>query len=196
MKTYSTKAAAKKGAVRQELDVTNLEFLQNEEGRWYWEQPTAEEPVIGDFVHCPHCGVHLDNGARDNECDWNEFLDGHFHVNNKDDYIALMTAVKHQFNCLGCGEDFGPEVTLTIREAGTGIKIEKDRPEQNGIVRPSVGGKCRAIWDACDALYAKGTMPMPKVIKELAQANGWNENNAVIEMYQWRKFNGIIGRQK
>jgi hypothetical protein len=123
MKTYSTKAAAKKGAVRQELDVTTLEFHQNEEGRWYWE-------------------------------------------------------------------------IVRVEESGTGIKIEKDRPEQNGIRRPSAGGKCRAIWDACDALHANGAMPMPKVIKELAQENGWNENNAVIEMYQWRKFHGIIGRQK
>ena len=31
-----------------------------------------------------------------------------------------------------------------------GLKIEKNREEQNGIKRPSVGGKCRAIWDALD----------------------------------------------
>lgn len=24
----------------------------------------------------------------------------------------------------------------------------------------------------------------------------WNENNALIELYQWRKFNGITGRQQ
>lgn len=147
MKTYSTKAAAKKGAVRQELDVTSLEFLQNEEGRWYWEEVKAEAPV---------------------------------------EEMASFVVDSETFSAEG----------IEQTETGTGIKIEKDRPEQNGIVRPSVGGKCRAIWDACDALHAKGTMPMPKVIKELAQANGWNENNAVIEMYQWRKFNGIIGRQK
>jgi hypothetical protein len=82
-------------------------------------------------------------------------------------------------------------------QPGVGIKIEKDRPEQNGIVRPSVGGKCRAIWDFCDSFYAsQGRLPMPKEMKQAAQDNGWNENNAVIEMYQWRKFNGYIGRQK
>ena len=148
MKTYSTKAAAKKGAVRQELDVTSLEFLQNEEGRWYWAAVEEE--------------------------------------------MATFTVDSDTFSAEGIEQ---PEDGV-VSEAGTGIKIEKDRPEQNGIVRPSVGGKCRAIWDACDALHAKGTMPMPKVIKELAQENGWNENNAVIEMYQWRKFNGIIGRHK
>jgi hypothetical protein len=74
--------------------------------------------------------------------------------------------------------------------------IEKDRPEQNGIRRPSAGGKCRAIWDACDTMQSEGGMPAPKTIKALAGERGWNVNNAIIEMYQWRKFNGIAGRQK
>jgi hypothetical protein len=29
----------------------------------------------------------------------------------------------------------------------------------------------------------------------MAAANGWNPNNASIEFYQWRKFNGITGRK-
>ncbi len=78
----------------------------------------------------------------------------------------------------------------------TGIKIEKNRDEQNGIKRPSAGGKCRQVWDACDELYSEGAMPMPDVIKILSDRKGWNVNNALIEMYQWRKFHGIRGRQK
>ena len=31
----------------------------------------------------------------------------------------------------------------------TGLIIEKNRPEQNGVKRPSAGGLCRAVWDAC-----------------------------------------------
>ena len=31
-------------------------------------------------------------------------------------------------------------------------------------------------------------------VKAIAEANGWNPNNASIEYYQWRKFNGITGR--
>lgn len=76
--------------------------------------------------------------------------------------------------------------------AGTGLKIEKDRPEQNGIKRPSAGGKCRAIWDALDEYRAEtGELPTSKTVKELAADSGWNPNNASIEYYQWRKFNGI-----
>lgn len=74
----------------------------------------------------------------------------------------------------------------------TGLKIEKDRPEQHGIKRPSIGGKCRAIWDALDEYRAEtGELPTSKTVKELAADSGWNPNNASIEYYQWRKYNGI-----
>ena len=80
---------------------------------------------------------------------------------------------------------------------GTGLKIEKDRPEQNGVKRPSAGGMCRAVWDYCDATRTPdGTAPTVKQVKEYAVTQGWNENNASIEYYQWRKFNGITGRAK
>lgn len=137
MKTYSTKAAAKKGAKRQELDMTSLEFLQNDEDRWYWQEPQSEDKV--------------------------ELKPAH-------------------------GDEFGVQ-------PGKGIKIEKDRQEQNGITKPSIGGKCRAIWDACDLEYASNNVPAVKRIKEIAVENGWNVNNAVIEYYQWRKFHGLTGRQ-
>lgn len=80
-----------------------------------------------------------------------------------------------------------------VKVFGKGIKIEKNRAEQNGIKKPSVGGKCRAVWDECDRLLNanNGIIPMPKALKEWALTNGYNENNAVIELYQWRKFMGF-----
>jgi hypothetical protein len=78
---------------------------------------------------------------------------------------------------------------------GTGLKIEKDREERNGVKRPSAGGKCRAIWDALDAVVAStGNQPTSQLVKGLAAEQGWNPSNASIEFYQWRKFNGIKGR--
>lgn len=77
-----------------------------------------------------------------------------------------------------------------------GMKIEKDREEKNGVKRPSVGGMCRAVWDALDAILATGKNPEAKDVKALATEKGWNQNNASIELYQWRKFNGIQGRSK
>jgi hypothetical protein len=86
-------------------------------------------------------------------------------------------------------------VTTKPVQVVPGLKIEKDRPEQNGIKRPSEGGRCRAVWDACDEFAQRtGFDPTAKEVREMATANGWNANNASIEFYQWRKFNGITGR--
>lgn len=83
------------------------------------------------------------------------------------------------------------------KRTSSGLKIEKAREERNGIKKPSVGGQCRAVWDALDDMVrlASGTQPTAKQVKALAEERGWNPNNASIEFYQWRKFNGILGRQ-
>ena len=79
----------------------------------------------------------------------------------------------------------------------TGLIIEKNRPEKNGVKRPSAGGLCRAVWDACWAQKSEtGEVPTAKWVKEKAAAMGWNPNNASIEYYQWRKYEGISGRVK
>lgn len=81
-------------------------------------------------------------------------------------------------------------------QVAVGLVIEKNRPEQNGIKRPSAGGRCRAVWDAMDEYRAnEGVLPDAKFVRALAVENGWNPNNASIEFYQWRKFNGIQGRK-
>ena len=95
------------------------------------------------------------------------------------------------------GEVPVPKVPTENKAApkSTGLTIEKDRPEQNGVKRPSAGGMCRAVWDACLTQQAEtGAVPTAKWVKEKAAAMGWNPNNASIEYYQWRKFNGIAGR--
>lgn len=81
------------------------------------------------------------------------------------------------------------------KRTSSGLKIEKAREERNGIKKPSVGGQCRAVWDALDDMVTAGTQPTAKQVKALAEERGWNPNNASIEFYQWRKFNGIRGRQ-
>jgi len=87
-------------------------------------------------------------------------------------------------------------VTAPKAAGSKGIKIEKNREEQNGVKRPSAGGTCRAIWDYLD-MVREATKQLPTVgmVKEEAVVAGWNANNASIEFYQWRKFNGIRGRQ-
>ena len=64
-----------------------------------------------------------------------------------------------------------------------------ERVEQNGVKRPGPG-KCLEVWEYLDQ---HGNMK-PKDLQPVAEAKGWNINNVQIELYQWRKFNGISGR--
>lgn len=96
------------------------------------------------------------------------------------------------------GATVTPPAAQASRVANRGAyKIEKERPVQNGIKRPSAGGLCRAVWDEMDHLKETlGTVPTTAHVAAAAEKNSWNKNNALIEYYQWRKFNGITGRAK
>lgn len=140
--------------------------------------------------HCPHCGIHLDNGVATyaDICDSSKRAAGE---------------MKNEIECLGCGGEWGEPIRRPAktadRHSGSGLKIEKQRESRNGVKRPSIGGKCRAVWDALDGLLAEleaGETVTATMVKELAADEGWNVNNASIEFYQWRKFNGIAGRSK
>ncbi|MCC0375620.1 hypothetical protein [Pseudomonas aeruginosa] len=61
------------------------------------------------------------------------------------------------------------------------------REERNGVKRPRAGGACAAVWEYLDQ---NGNM-QPKDLKPVAAEKGWNENNALIELYGWRKFMGL-----
>ena len=48
----------------------------------------------------------------------------------------------------------------------------------------------------CALPISTGVPPTAKQVKEIAATKGWNANNASIEYYQWRKYEGISGRVK
>lgn len=99
------------------------------------------------------------------------------------------------------GKDYAKRYEVQEVELGTNewIILEKatvvttgkpERIEQNGVKRPGPG-KCLEVWEWLD----ENGNCMPKDLKPVAEAKGWNLNNAQIELYQWRKFSGIAGRQ-
>lgn len=61
------------------------------------------------------------------------------------------------------------------------------REERHGVRRPREGGKCWQVWNHLDN---HGNMES-KDLREVATAKGWNVNNALIELSQWRKFMGV-----
>lgn len=78
-------------------------------------------------------------------------------------------------------------VVTTVAEPKKEPAQKVERIEQNGVKRPKDGGLCAAVWAWLDA---NGNC-MPKDLKPVAEANGWNLNNVQIELYQWRKFMGL-----
>ena len=77
--------------------------------------------------------------------------------------------------------------------AAKSLKIEKDRPRANGYTRPSIGGICRTIWDACDAILASG-QPMPTA-KQLAAQLGVNVSTVGRQSAEWRKYKGLAPKR-
>lgn len=84
----------------------------------------------------------------------------------------------------------------TSRESSTanGLKIEKNRPSQNGITRPSQGTTCHAVWTLCEKMTADlgRTVPLSALV-EAAKGHEINQFTARTQYACWRKFNGIVG---
>jgi hypothetical protein len=62
--------------------------------------------------------------------------------------------------------------------------------------KPKEGGVCEAVWKELDRLKVK-SKGVPKLadIQKVGDRKGWNPNNTRVEYYQWRKAQGISGRQ-
>lgn len=126
--------------------------------------------------NCPSCGIGLDNGLMD----WDSLVEQHG--------SKARDMQQHQWSCMGCGAEWG------VKRAG--INIQKDRAEQNGVTRPSEGGVCASIWAECDKRATSGVVPPVKDMKAWALTQGVDQTTCLIQYYQWRKFNGVVGRAK
>ena len=66
-------------------------------------------------AYCPHCGIHLDNGCSSHDPQYNEF-----------DKTWMYNHDKYLHCCLGCGEEFGPELEVVETPKKTGKKHPKN----------------------------------------------------------------------
>lgn len=148
--------------------------------------------------NCPSCNAHLSNGVWDSDA----LVESHLHNGEKQAAKEANQQLDKKFWCMACDECFGEDrvpMDLTPKAkaapVATGIKIEKNREEQNGIKRPSAGGVCRAIWDAAaNFMEVNKRCPKLKEMKAIATENQWDLTTTSIQYYTWRKFMGIEGR--
>ena len=87
-----------------------------------------------------------------------------------------------------------PKVEAPKKQAEkTGKSVEQNRPEQNGLKRPSAGSTCAIIWDTCDRITneTEHTCTSAELFNALL---GYNECTLRTQYARWRQFNGITGR--
>lgn len=87
-----------------------------------------------------------------------------------------------------------PKVEQPKKQAEkTSKPIDQNRPEQNGLKRPSAGSTCAIIWDTCDRITSETEHTCTSA--ELFNAlQGYNECTLRTQYARWRQFNGITGR--
>ena len=195
-KSYSAKSKAKRALVSigpwAEANADTL--LEQQDGKWGFRVDDVQ-------AKCEHACAAVNSIVFPAEPDFTEVLQ----AQHADDEVEEETPSLAPAAALGLFGNMASQITNSApvaitkpqrqRTASAGYTIEKDRPEQNGLKRPSAGGMCRAVWDALDALRAStGAVPTVAQAKAMAPANSWNINNVTIEFYNWRKFNGITGR--
>lgn len=136
---------------------------------------------------CPGCGIHLSNGL----------LSAEDTLPNKDVTYYEAGINNREYECMGCGHQFGKESAPYVKPAAkvrgpkmkNGVSIQKVRATKNGVTRYSAGGTCDEMWTHLDTLYATdGKLP---VIKQVAADKGWKINTATKLFGQWKKFNGL-----
>lgn len=137
MKTYTVKSSAHRAAKQAGLTKDQYEIVEID-GQFGFQPievapaAEAEEPVVGEFVNCPHCGIHLSNG-----------IGVHLQeVNGK--------VIKHkafEYECLACGEEFGPAIAKEATKAAPKRRIEITN--HSTIERPT-----KTVWHIADEMFA------------------------------------------
>lgn len=138
MKLYTVKSSAHRAAKQAGFEKDQYEIVEVDGQFGYKlleaEAPVAEaeEPVVEEFVNCPHCGIHLSNGFG-------------VHLQEVDG-----KEIKHkafEYACLACGEEFGPAIAEEAPKAAPKRKIEITN--HSTIERPT-----KTVWHIADEMSA------------------------------------------
>ena len=79
-----------------------------------------------------------------------------------------------------------------VQPAKPAKPAKQEAKVQNGIKAPMRAGKCRHVWEVCEAMYkATGKVPTLQELNAHEDMQGTNTTNNQIEFYRWRKYNGL-----
>lgn len=126
MKLYILKSSAHRAAKQAGFEKDQYEIIEVD-GQFGYQviAKEVEQPVVGGFVNCPHCGIHLSNG---------------YGVHGDDVNGETIKHKEFEYACLGCGEEFGP----AIKKARKGVVTNRSTVE-----RPT-----KAVWHIADEMFA------------------------------------------
>lgn len=203
MKHYTNKSNARRAALSQGVNLDNVTFVQAAEG-WRWEAIELDQAMATAIAEVDTSAEDAALAKLEPGCYGAQLTDMQV-VGGKPVYkIKVVTPVEakpmasHYAPVAALPEGYvvaTPAKQKASQNKGTGLKIEKDRDEQNGVTRPSQGGICRQLWDMFDAMYAeKGIVPTPTPAKARSAQLGLSPVTTTVQLYQWRTFMGFKGR--
>lgn len=197
IKTWSTKATAKRGLVRMGIPPNIADKMlvgtDDIDGRVSVTQKAidralkeldglAEEDenlkLSTGHVNCPHCGIHLSNGV----CDFDSTADA------KGSEKEAYKVQQHEWMCLGCNGQWGPE---RIPSRSTRKASSKAGPSGDERARSTVERPVKIVWDLADA----NPGAKRKEIVDAAVAKGVTINTAKTQFQYWRKARGLVGKK-
>lgn len=170
MKTYATKSNARRAA--KTAGITDFDIIEVD-GKF----AVQERPVVGEYVECPRCDVHLSNGYTTHE---DEVHDGKKGLEGQ------------EFLCLACGEEFGPvlkkeaKVTPQNKTKQQGVKKSSiQHVNQSTIELPT-----KYVWHVADEMFdaaeeAGQPQPRRKEVIEECVKRGVAYNTARTQYQQW-----------
>jgi DNA-directed RNA polymerase subunit RPC12/RpoP len=125
MKLYSAKSSVKRAAKKEGLTEDQYEIFEID-GKFGYQviAEEAEQPVVGEFVNCPHCDIHLSNG---------------YGVHGDDVNGETIKHEEFEYVCLGCGEEFGPAIKKARKVVVT---------NHSTVERPT-----KLVWHIADEMF-------------------------------------------
>jgi hypothetical protein len=213
---YNDKSSAKRGLNRKTVDLLDPElYLAQEEGKWgFYMADGAPVLLPGEYKGT------IDDMKVDDEGKITDVKLGNL-SKVRDEHVPAEAAADDQGNAdpqpdhiEDDGEDhshpvFGGFAFGQLANNGTPqepaartqtlTKIERNRPESNGVKRPSAGTLCDQVWQTATELSNGDEMPRTKIatlseVVKACEAKGINKYTARTQYARWRVFHGITGR--